>query len=84
MLCFVFATCLSVGLLRKADHTVAFSSAQAGSGGMLKMWDPELRDTSAPLCQVDLRAFVLKGDAVMNAKVVGRAMDWTTSKDLLR
>jgi len=51
---------------------------------MLKMWDPELRDTSAPLCQVDLRAFVLKGDAALNARVGGRAMDWTTSKDFLR
>ena len=57
---------------------------QAGTGGYLKMWDPDLRDTTAPLCVVDLKAFALKGDPQLNARTSGRGMDWTTSKVFLR
>jgi len=56
---------------------------QAGKGGYLKMWDPDLRDTTAPLCVVDLKAFSLKGVPQLNA-TSGRGMDWTTSKVFLR
>eukprot|EP00961_Rhodomonas_salina_P165962 2236163-Rhodomonas_salina.1 len=55
----------------------------AGMGGMLKLWDPELRDTKNPLCVVDLRPFDVKGDPKLNNRVTGRAMDWSTSEQLL-
>lgn len=47
------------------------------------MWDPDLKDTRQPLCVVDLKAFCLKGEPRLTAQVAGRAMDWTTSLDIL-
>lgn len=51
---------------------------------MLKMWDPDLRDTTEPLMCVDLKAFAVEGDPQLNARTAGRAMDWTTSEQFLR
>jgi hypothetical protein len=56
---------------------------QCGTQGYLKMWDPDLKDTRQPLCVVDLKAFCLKGEPRLTAQVAGRAMDWTTSLDIL-
>ena len=69
-----------IGLLY-VDKIGLFS---CGKGGLLKMWDPELADTTNPLCCVDLKAFTLQGDPKLTAKTAGRAMDWTTSQEFLQ
>jgi hypothetical protein len=48
------------------------------------MWDHTLADTTRPKCVVDLKAFVIKGDPKLTAKISGRAMDWTTSETFLK
>jgi hypothetical protein len=65
LLCFVSCPTLTCG-----------ARLQCGRGGMLKMWDPDLRDTTEPLMCVDLKAFAVEGDPQLNAR--------TTSEQFLR
>lgn len=56
----------------------------AGKKGMLKMWDPELRDTRRPMCCFDLKCLSVKGSSKLTGRVSGRSMDWTTSEEVLK
>uniref|UniRef100_A0A6T7PC66 EML-like first beta-propeller domain-containing protein n=1 Tax=Hanusia phi TaxID=3032 RepID=A0A6T7PC66_9CRYP len=55
-----------------------------GVGGLLKIWDPDLKDTKKPICIIDLNSFHTKGSPNILKKLAGRSMDWTTSPEILR
>ena len=69
-----------IGLLF-VDGVALFS---AGTGGILKMWDPELKNTTTPLGIVDLKSFQPKGSPALLQKLSGRSMDWTTDAALMQ